>query len=165
MGRFEVFRTEVGPFPFFSPFKWSMRSFPFSGGDDYIRALEYCIDWTQKDNSKMASPTSKPVTQSCSLFDFEMILKQNFSISNVVVRLWTWLSWREKRKLPKEHPLDHCGQQWESSSTFPLLSNFTFPGLGFESQSRSFFLFPQLSATVNPMDNGFWITLSIDGYG
>ena len=25
-----------------------------------------------------------------------------------VVHLWTWLSWRGKRKLPNEHPLEHC---------------------------------------------------------
>ena len=79
-------------------------------------------------------------------------------------RLWTWLSWRGKRKLPNEYPLDHCVKQWASKGAFPLFlysilwqfqfhfKNSTFPGLGFESQSRKFFrffFFFELSATVN----------------
>ena len=35
--------------------------------------------------------------------------KRTFPISNL--HLWTGLSWRRKRKLPNEHPLEHCVKQ------------------------------------------------------
>ena len=108
------------------------------------------------------------------------------------VHLWTWLSWHGQRKRPNEHPLEHCVKQQAVIGRFPSFpqqhavpvlvplqiphfqvwgsnpsqGNSTFPGLGFESQSRQFhvsrsgvripvkaifslFSFSQLSATVN----------------
>ena len=79
-----------------------------------------------------------------------------------IIHLWTWLSWRGKSKLPNEHPLEHCVKQQAIIGRFPPLflaslvwqpveraaccdssssiSNSTFPGLGFESQSRQLFV-------------------------
>ena len=79
----------------------------------------------------------------------------------VRVHPWAWLFWRGKSKLPNAHPLEHSVKQWVIIGHFPCFplqrgldcgssvcchtvavpvphQISTFPGLGFESQSRQF---------------------------
>ena len=99
--------------------------------------------------------------------------------------LWPWISWRGKSKLPNEHPLEHCVKQKAIKGRFPSfpstawfdyvsnvsayrgssssISNSTFPGLGFESQSRQFFfVFPSLNFLQRSINGEYFLNNFID---
>ena len=97
------------------------------------------------ENGKPEGGVCVSLFSSCSFY-------YSFVFANRHRHLWTWLCWRGKSKLPNKHPLEHCVKQWGIKGRFPCVSstaccssststsNSTFPGLGFESQSRQFFV-------------------------